>query len=315
MRLMRPDRDICVRKIRIPAGRRQIPALVLSPKKATESDLMKESSAEAVGVLWIHGGGYISGMKELVHSSRAVDLVKKFGAVVVSPGYRLAPLAPYPAALDDCYAALLFLKEHAEELGIRTDQLMVGGESAGGGLCAAVCIRARGTGEVNIAFQMPLYPMLDDRDTESSRDNHGRVWNTWKNHFAWRCYLLGQNRKNLSPCAAPARLMPFEGLPPAYTFVGDGEPFYCETLRYVEKLQAAGVPARADVYHTNMHAFDMMRPQEPMSREAAKRFLEEFEYAKEHYFAAQQSSEQRSSEQRSSVLRSSVDGPSEKWLQ
>ena len=109
MRLMRPDRDICVREIRIPAGRRQIPALVLSPKKATESDLMKESSAEAVGVLWIHGGGYISGMKELVHSSRAVDLVKKFGAVVVSPGYRLAPLTPYPAALDDCYEALLFL--------------------------------------------------------------------------------------------------------------------------------------------------------------------------------------------------------------
>ena len=184
MRLMRPDRDICVRKIRIPAGRRQIPALVLSLKKETESDLMKESSAEAVGVLWIHGGGYISGMKELVHSSRAVDLVKKFGAVVVSPGYRLAPLAPYPAALDDCYEALLFLKEHAGELGVRKDQLMVGGESAGGGLCAAVCVRARDTGEVNVAFQMPLYPMLDDRDTESSRDNHGRVWNTWKNHFA-----------------------------------------------------------------------------------------------------------------------------------
>ena len=183
---------------------------------------------------------------------------------------------------------------------------MVGGESAGGGLCAAVCIRARDTGEVNVAFQMPLYPMLDDRDTESSRDNNGRVWNTWKNHFAWRCYLLGQNRKNLSPCAAPARLMSFEGLPPAYTFVGDGEPFYCETLRYVEKLQDAGIPARADVYHTNMHAFDMMRPQEPMSREAAKRFLEAFEYAKEHYYAAQQSSEQRSSTQRSSV-----DGPSE----
>ena len=168
---------------------------------------------------------------------------------------------------------------------------------------------------MNVAFQMPLYPMLDDRDTESSRDNHGRVWNTWKNHFAWRCYLMRQNRKNLSPCAAPARLMSFEGLPPAYTFVGDGEPFYCETLRYVEKLQDAGIPARADVYHTNMHAFDMMRPQESMSREAAKRFLEAFEYAKEHYYAAQHSSTQRSSKQRSSKQRSSVDGPSEEWLQ
>ena len=68
---------------------------------------------------------------------------------------------------------------------------------------AAVCIRARDTGAVNLAFQMPLYPMLDDRDTESSRDNHGRVWNTRKNHFAWRCYLRGQDRTNLSPLCRP----------------------------------------------------------------------------------------------------------------
>lgn len=182
MRSMRPDKDICVRKIIIPSGKRKIPALVLSPKKAP---------VHATGVLWLHGGGYIIGMKEMVHMSRAVDLVKQFGAVVVSPGYRLAPLAPYPAAFDDCYAALLYLKAHAGELGVRDDQLMAGGESAGGGLCAAVCIRARDTGAVNLAFQMPLYPMLDDRDTESSRNNHGKVWNTRKNHFAWRCYLRG----------------------------------------------------------------------------------------------------------------------------
>ena len=81
---------------------------------------------------------------------------------------------------------------------------------------AAVCIRARDTGGVNLAFQMPLYPMLDDRDTESSRDNHGRVWNTRKNHFAWRCYLRGQDRTNLSPDAAPARLTDFSRLPLAY---------------------------------------------------------------------------------------------------
>ena len=101
----------------------------------------------ATGVLWIHGGGYILGMKEMVHMSRAVDLVKKFGAVVVSPGYRLAFAAPYPAALDDCYAALVYMKAHAAELGVRADQIMVGGESAGGGLCAALCIKARDTGD------------------------------------------------------------------------------------------------------------------------------------------------------------------------
>ena len=125
----------------------------------------------------------------MVHMSRAVGLVKRFGVVVLAPGYRLSLQAPYPAATEDCYAALLYLKEHAAALGVRSDQIMVGGESAGGGLCAAVCIRARDTGEVNVAFQMPLYPMLDDRDTETSRENHGRVWNTRRNHLAWRLYL------------------------------------------------------------------------------------------------------------------------------
>lgn len=280
MRSMRPDKDICVRKMIIPSGKRKIPALVLSPKKAP---------VHATGVLWLHGGGYIIGMKEMVHMSRAVDLVKQFGAVVVSPGYRLAPLAPYPAAFDDCYAALLYLKAHAGELGVRDDQLMAGGESAGGGLCAAVCIRARDTGAVNIAFQMPLYPMLDDRDTESSRNNHGKVWNTRKNHFAWRCYLRGQDRQNLPPYAAPARLTDFAGLPPAYTFVGDGEPFYAETVRYIEGLRACGIPAALDVYPSDAHAFDMMRPEEPVSRDVALRFNEQFAYAKTHYFAPQKS--------------------------
>ena len=98
MRSMRPDPEIRVQEITIPAGRRRIPALVLSPTTVP---------VRATGVLWLHGGGYILGMKEMVHMSRAVDLVKKFGAVVVSLGYRLAFAAPYPAVLDDCHAALV----------------------------------------------------------------------------------------------------------------------------------------------------------------------------------------------------------------
>ncbi len=278
MLIMKPCPGIRVRKIQIPSGARRIPALVLSPE---------ELSAPATGVLWIHGGGYISGMKEMVYISRAVELVKSFGAVVVSPGYRLAPFSPYPAAIDDCYAALLYMKEHAAELWVREDQLMVGGESAGGGLCAAVCIRARDTGEVNVAFQMPLYPMLDDRDTETSRDNHGRVWNTWKNHFGWRCYLRGTDRETLPPYAAPARVENMEGLPPAYTFVSTGEPFYAETLEHIRRLKDCGIPASADVYETDMHAFDMMRPKDALSIEAARRFNESFAYAQAHYFAPQ----------------------------
>lgn len=143
MRPMKPDKEISVSTIRIPTASGSIPALVLAPKTGAEN---------AVGVLWIHGGGYIAGMKEMVHASRAVDLVKKFGAVVVSPGYRLAVQRPYPAAAEDCYSALIYMKNHVRELGIRRDQIMVGGESSGGGLCAAVCLMARDRASVNIAF-------------------------------------------------------------------------------------------------------------------------------------------------------------------
>ena len=278
MRPMRPYKSIRVQKLRIPTPHGGIPALLLSPVDAPSN---------ATGVLWLHGGGYAVGMKEMVYASRAADLVRDFGAVVLSPGYRLSPLAPYPAALDDCFTALHYLKQHAASFGVRSDQLMVGGESAGGGLCAAVCIRARDSGEVSVAFQMPLYPMLDDRDTETSRDNHGRVWNTWKNHFGWRCYLRGTDRETLPPYAAPARVENMEGLPPAYTFVSTGEPFYAETLEYIRRLKDCGIPASADVYETDMHAFDMMRPKDALSIEAARRFNESFAYAQAHYFAPQ----------------------------
>lgn len=279
MRLMLPDREILVRTIRIPTAHGSIPALLLSLCTATDN---------ATGVLWLHGGGYAVGMKEMVHMSRAVGLVKRFGVVVLAPGYRLSLQSPYPAAMDDCYAALLYLKEHAAALGVRSDQIMVGGESAGGGLCAAVCIRARDTGEVNVAFQMPLYPMLDDRDTETSRENHGRVWNTRRNHLAWRLYLRGTDRAQLSPYAAPARLTDFSGLPPAYSFVADEEPFYAETVRYFDRLRAAGVPAELDIYHTNMHAFDMMRPCDAQSVAAAEAFERQFADARARYFAPQE---------------------------
>lgn len=93
------------------------------------------------------------------------------------------------------------------------------------------------------------------------------------------------------PCAAmisaPARLEDFSGLPRAYSFVGDGEPFYAETVHYFERLRAAGVPAQLDVYHCDMHAFDMMRPQDARSVEAAETFNRQFAYARAHYFAPQ----------------------------
>ncbi len=246
-----------------------------------------ERREETQGVLWIHGGGYYMGMKEMAFFTRAMDLVKNHGAVVVSPGYRLAISKPYPAAVEDCYDALLYLKDHAAALGVRSDQIMVGGESAGGGLCASVCMMARDSGEVNVAFQMPLYPMLDNRDTPSSEKNFSPVWNTPLNHLAWRLYLRGIPEEELTPYAVPALQTDYAGLPPAYTFVGDGEPFYCETLRYIENLQKAGVEAKADVYHYNVHAVDMLEPMNEVVRMAAENFYANFARAQQTYFAAQ----------------------------
>ena len=259
---------------------RRIPVLILYPKNAPEG--MRP------GVLWIHGGGYIQGFKEMALLSRAADLVRKFGAVVVAPGYRRAFTAPYPAAITDCYAALLWLKQNAIALRVRPDQIMVGGESAGGGLCAALCMLARDRGEVNVAYQMPLYPMLDNFDTPSSKDNHGHLWNTRRNHFAWSVYLRENAHKAVSPYASPSRQTDYRALPPCYTFVGDGEPFRDETLRYVENLRRAGVEAHIDVYRTSLHSFDLMRPLHPLSRRAIDAFDRRFAYAVKHYFAPQE---------------------------
>ena len=230
------------------------------------------------GILWIHGGGYATGMADMVHASCGKMLAQQFGAVVLSPGYRLSWRHPYPAALEDCYAALLFMHLNAERLGVDRNRIVVGGESAGGGLAVATCLLARDMGDVKVAMQLPLYPMLDNEDTPSSANNHGRVWNTRRNHQGWSLYLRElKDSPNVPKYASPARETDFAGLPPCYTYVLDGEPFRDETLAYVRNLQAAGVDARADVFHGNVHAFDMLNPWTREAREAKRRLCEQYE--------------------------------------
>lgn len=236
------------------------------------------------GILWLHGGGYYLGMKEMIYMSRAIDLVKKYNAVVISPGYSLSLLHPYPAALNECYEALLYMVNNASSYKINKNQIMIGGESAGGGLAIAVAMMARDKKEVNIAYQMPLYPMIDNFDTPSSIDNHGKVWNTRKNHFGWKLYLRKKAKEMVEPYAAPARQTNYTDLPPAYTFVGDEEPFYCETMTYINNLKKAGIEANIDVYHTNIHAFDMLHPSLDISQQAIIKFEEAYIYASKHYF-------------------------------
>lgn len=271
-----------VQRKMIPSTDRDIEVLIIRPTKNASPE------NRTPGVLWIHGGGYVMGMAGMVFFSRAMNLVKKYGTVVVSPAYRLAEEAPYPAALEDCYSALKFLKDHADELGIDSSRIMVGGESAGGGLAAALCMLARDRGEVNISFQMPLYPMLDDRDTDSSRDNHAPIWNTRRNHWAWKKYLGALWGKDVPAYAAPARQTDYAGLPPAYTFVGTGEPFYRETLTYIENLKRAGIEASVDVYPTAIHAFDMLLPFMKMSKKAIAAFEKRYVYAAQNHSASQE---------------------------
>ncbi len=248
----------------------------------------RSASAETArpGILWIHGGGYSIGTArgELMVIQELLGLTD---AVFVSPDYRLSTEAPYPAAFEDCYMALLWLKEHAAELGVRTDQIIVAGGSAGGGLTAAVTIQARNEGKVNVAFQMPLYPMIDDRGTPSSIDNDAPLYDGTSNESGWKVYLGDLYGGDVPPTAAPARETDYRGLPPTLTFVGGIEPFRDETIAYVEHLRSAGVPVSFREFEGAWHAFDGLAPRAKVAKDAKAWKQEQFLRFLRSYFAPQ----------------------------
>lgn len=206
------------------------------------------------GVLWIHGGGYIVGSPQM-EAAFTGRLVRDLGVVAVSPDYRLAPEHPFPAALDDCMAALWWMRTNAGELGIDPDRMAVMGASAGGGLAAAVAQRCHDEG-IPLRAQVLVYPMLDDR-TALRSDHAGRgrfMWTPASNRFGWTCYLGREPRMSDAPqYSAPARREDLTGLPPAWVGVGDLDLFYDEDVDYAERLQASGVPCTlatvAGMYH------------------------------------------------------------------
>jgi len=240
---------------------------------------------KVTGLLWIHGGGYAIGAPEM-DLSYIEEFISTADCVIISPDYTLSTEKPYPAAIEDCYEALLWVKENTSTLGIRDDQIFVGGVSAGGGLTVAVSLMARDKGDVNIAFQMPLYPMLDDRmNTESGRDNNAPIWNSRYNKVAWRMYLGDlTGSDNVPKYAAPARETDYSRLPPAYTFIGDIDPFYDETVSFITSLNNNGISAKIDVYKGCYHAFEIMCPKVDISRQAVSKLLEEFKFAVDNYF-------------------------------
>jgi len=242
------------------------------------------------GMLWLHGGGYAIGAPDQA-KKLAAKLIEASECVVVAPDYRLSIEAPYPAALNDAYETLLWMKNHTKELGIRENQLMVGGDSAGGGLAVALSLYARNKGEVAIAFQMPLYPMLDDRMTSKSATfDNTPVWDAKSNFNCWKLYL-GKlfGTKEVPYYAAPARANDFSKLPPTTTFVGELEPFRDEVIQFAHNLRKSGVPVDFEKFNGCFHAFEQMCPKATVSKKAIAYVKNSFKYAVEHYFAEQNS--------------------------
>jgi acetyl esterase/lipase len=209
-------------------------------------------------LVWIHGGGYVMGTPES-DGLRMKLLASQVGCSVISVDYRLAPEAPFPAGVEDCYAALRWTHAQSDALGVDRGRVAIGGGSAGGGLAAALALLARDRGELDVAFQLLLVPMLDDR-TVTAAEPHPFAgefgWTTSHNLFGWTA-LLGQapGGEGVSPYAAPARAESLAGLPPTYIGTGALDLFLEEDMEYARRLARAGVPVELHVYPGAYHGF------------------------------------------------------------
>ncbi len=222
----------------------------------------------------IHGGGYILGSFDM-DDLRFDRWCPKLGCVGVSVEYRLAPETPYPGPLEDCYAGLRWVHEHAAELGVDPARTGIGGASAGGGLAAALAILARDRGELPVAFQLLVYPMIDDRQmTETSRWETP-VWNPAANEFGWRAYLGDlYGAVDVPATAAPSRATDLSGLPPAQVTVGTADGFCDEDIDYATRLNHGGVPTELHVYPGAPHGFDGFFPGSMIGRQARRDMVE-----------------------------------------
>lgn len=210
-------------------------------------------------LIWIHGGGLIAGGPAQDHGLCS-RIARELGVLVVSVDYRLAPEHPYPAAIDDVWSALRWLRMSAPALGVDTARVAVGGASAGGGLAAALAQRCRDE-EVDLAFQMLIYPMLDDRTGAGGVDIPGRgdfVWTARQNAECWQAYLSHPSGEPEDrPWAAAARREDLTGLAPAWIGVGALDLFVDECVDYAGRLEASGVPVRLRVEPGMYHGADI----------------------------------------------------------
>lgn len=249
---------------------RTVKGLGAAPPVAVE--VMGQGSADfrRPAILHIHGGGMISGRAKNL-TPFCQDLAARFDCLVVNVDYRLSPETPFPGPLEDLYAALKWLHDDAEALGVDRSRIAVMGESAGGGLAALLAIMARDRGEIPLCLQVMLYPMLDDRTGSNvTPPSHiGAIgWNAAANAFGWTAFLgTPAGSAAVPPQAVPARVSNLAGLPPAFIGVGAIDLFVDEDIQYARRLIDAGVPTRLVVAPGAYHAFDFVVPEAKVSRE------------------------------------------------
>jgi acetyl esterase/lipase len=227
------------------------------------------SSTSRAAVLYLHGGGMILGSVP-IFDGPVSRYVAHTGVAMLSIEYRLAPEHPHPIPVEDAYAGLVWLAAHASELGVDPDRIAVMGDSAGGGLAAAVAILSRDRGGPPLAHQILLYPMLDDRtSTPDPQIAPFAGWTYDDNVTGWNA-LLGERAGGSpgDPSAAPARLADASSLPPAYIEVGQLDIFRDEDVRYALTLSHSGVPVELHLHPGVPHEYDAIAFDADVSRRA-----------------------------------------------
>jgi acetyl esterase/lipase len=257
-----PDRDdVVMEDLRVPgpANASDVPVRVYRPKAA--------SSAPRASLFEIHGGGFMMGDIAMM-DPWCQRVAGEIGAVVVSVDYRLAPEHPFPAGVEDCYAALVWMATEAKKLGIDPERIAVAGQSAGGGLAAATALLARDRGGPKLCYQVLEIPELDDRlDTPSMLAfTDTPLWNRPNAVWSWKHYLGPDQEGDVSPYAAPARAESLAGLPPAYISTMEFDPLRDEGILYGLRLLQAGVSVELHSYPGTFHGSALLPTAEPSRR-------------------------------------------------
>jgi acetyl esterase len=220
-------------------------------------------------LVYLHGGGFVIGSVD-THDHLCRELANRAGCVVVSVEYRLAPEAPFPAAVDDCWAAFQWVRDHGASYGIDVDRLAVGGDSAGGNLAAVLARRTRDEGEVVLRLQLLVYPVTDMRpvvDWPSRVHNaSGYVLTTEMMDWFHGHYLGGEGGDH--PDATPLLAEDLAGLAPAHVVLAEFDPLHDEGAAYAERLAAAGVPVDVRDYEGAIHIFFQLGPVTDLGRRA-----------------------------------------------